>query len=151
MTRVLILEARFYHHIADDLLKGAVAELAKAGVEHTVITVPGVLELPAALKYVVSAIDQQTTDDRFDGYVTLGCAIRGQSEHFHHVCTQCMRGLQDLALTYDLAVGNGVLTVHNEAQALDRCKTDRKNLGGQAARACLRMIDLKRELNLIRP
>lgn len=151
MTKVLILEARFYNHIADDLLNGAIAELAKAGVEHTVMTVPGVLELPAALRYVISAIEKLTIDQRYDGYVTLGCAIRGQSDHYDHVCTECMRGLQDLALTYDLAIGNGVLTVHNEAQALDRCKPDRKNIGGLAARACLRMIDLKRELNLIRP
>lgn len=151
MTRILILEARFYTHIADDLLAGAIAELAKAGVEHRVLTVPGVLELPAALRYVVSALEQNTVDEHYDGYITLGCAIRGQSDHYDHVCTECMRGLQDLALAHDLAIGNGVLTVHNEAQALDRCKPDRKNIGGLAARACLRMIDLKRELNLIRP
>lgn len=150
MTRVLVVEARFYDHIADGLLQGAVAELAKAGVEYKRIVVPGILEIPAAVALTLRAIEQGTVLDHYDGFVALGCAIRGESEHFHHVCTESMRALQDLAVAHCLAVGNGILTVHNEKQALDRSTPERKNMGGQAARACLRMIELKRELCLIR-
>lgn len=145
--RVLIVEARFYDHIADGLLKGATGALEKAGVEHARITVPGVLEIPAAVAYVLAA-GQASPQQRFDGFVALGCAIRGETDHYDHVCRESMRGLQDLAVKHHLAVGNGILTVHNEAQALDRSMPERKNMGGLAARACLRMIDIKREFSL---
>lgn len=146
--RVLILEARFYDHIADGLLSGATAALDEAGVLWKKITVPGVLELPGALAMVLKAQDHDPTAIRYDGYVTLGCAIRGESDHYDHVCTECMRGLNELAMGRTLALGNGVLTVHDEAQALKRSDPARKNIGGLAARACLRMIELKRSLKL---
>ncbi|EME69783.1 riboflavin synthase beta-chain [Paramagnetospirillum caucaseum] len=148
MAKVLIIEARFYDHIADGLLAGARAEFDKAGVAHDLLVVPGIFELPAALKLVLTAAEQGNDKARYDGYVTLGCAIRGESDHYHHVGTECMRGIADLSMAYDLALGNGVLTVHNEAQALARSDPARKNLGGQAARACLRMMAVKRELGL---
>ncbi len=148
MARVLIIEARFYDHIADGLLKGAREALDKAGVEHNLLTVPGIFELPAALKLVLTAAEQGNDAARYDGFVTLGCAIRGETDHYHHVGTECMRGIADLSMAYDLALGNGVLTVHNEAQALARSEPARKNFGGQAGRACLRMMAVKRELGL---
>ena len=148
MARVLIIEARFYDHIADGLLAGARAVLDQAGVEHTLLTVPGIFEIPAALKLVLTAAEQGNDAARYDGFVTLGCAIRGESDHYHHVGSECMRGIADLSIAYDLALGNGVLTVHDEAQALNRSDPARKNLGGQAARACLRMMAVKRDLRL---
>jgi 6,7-dimethyl-8-ribityllumazine synthase len=148
MSRVLIIEARFYDHIADGLLNGAREVLDKAGMSHDLLVVPGIFELPAALKLVLTAAEQGNDAARYDGFVTLGCAIRGESDHYHHVGSECMRGIADLSMAYDLALGNGVLTVHNEAQALARSDPARKNLGGQAARACLRMMAVKRELGL---
>lgn len=148
MTHVLIIEARFYDHIADLLLAGAKAPLEKAGATYDVLTVPGVLEIPTALEMVVAAQEQGSTDKRYDAYVVIGTAIRGESEHFHHVCTECMRGCNELAIAYHLALGNGVLTVHNEAQALARADMTRKDIGGQASRAALRMLDIKRNLKL---
>jgi 6,7-dimethyl-8-ribityllumazine synthase len=148
MARVLIIEARFYDHIADGLLAGARAELKKAGVEHEVLVVPGIFEIPAALKLVLTAGEQGNETAVYDGFITLGCAIRGESDHYHHVGTECMRGIADLSMAFDLALGNGVLTVHSEAQALARSDPARKNMGGQAARACLRMMAVKRELGL---
>jgi 6,7-dimethyl-8-ribityllumazine synthase len=150
MARVLIIEARFYNHIADAQLDGAKQVLEKAGVAFDVMTIPGIFEIPAALKLVVTAAEQGNDAARYDGFVVLGCAIRGETDHYHHVGSECMRGVADLSMAYDLALGNGVLTVHNEAQALDRADPARKNLGGQASRACLRMMDIKRELKLAR-
>ncbi|MBI5163305.1 MAG: 6,7-dimethyl-8-ribityllumazine synthase [Magnetospirillum sp.] len=146
--RVLVIEARFYDHLADMALAGVTATLEAAGAAWDVMTVPGIYELPAALQFVLDAQAQGTAGHRYDGYVTLGCAIRGESDHYHHVGTECMHGLAQLSLNHRLALGNGVLTVHNEAQALHRADPTRKNFGGQAARACLRMIDLKRQLKL---
>jgi 6,7-dimethyl-8-ribityllumazine synthase len=148
MTRVLIIEARFYDHIADLLLAGAKGALDAAGIAHDVLTIPGVLEIPTALEMVVAAQEQGSNDTDYDAYVVLGTAIRGESDHYHHVCTECMRGCNDLAIAYHLALGNAVLTVHDEAQALDRADPARKNIGGLAARAALRMLDLKRDLKL---
>jgi len=151
MPHVLILEARFYDHIADMLLAGAQEALTKQGATFEVLTVPGVLEIPACLEMVVASQQNDPAGrKRFDGYVVLGTAIRGESDHYDHVCTECMRGCCELSLRYHLALGNGVLTVHNEAQALKRADPTRKNIGGMAANACLRMLDIKRELKLER-
>ncbi len=148
MARVLIIEARFYDHIADGLLAGAIAALDEAGLEHDVITVPGIYEIPAALEMLLRAQRQGTIRARYDGYVTLGCAIRGESDHYDFICTECMHGLAQSAVANGLALGNGVLTVHDEAQALDRSDPARKDIGGLAARACLRMMAMKRDLKL---
>lgn len=148
MTHVLILEARFYDHLADGLLTGAKAALADAGATSEVITVPGIYELPAALALVV---EKARRDDSptYDGFITLGCAIRGESDHYQFISAECMRSLNQLAVTHHLALGNGVLTVHNEAQALKRSDPTQKNMGGQAARACLSMLALKRRLGVL--
>ncbi|OIQ93111.1 6,7-dimethyl-8-ribityllumazine synthase 1 [mine drainage metagenome] len=147
--RVLIVESRFYEEITDGLVKGAVKELSAQGVGYKRLIVPGILEIPAAVRYAVRAMELRATDERYAGYIALGCAIRGETDHYEHVCRLAMDGLQTLTLDFSLAVGNGILTVHNRPQAMERCLPERRNFGGQAARACLRMIDIKRELSLI--
>jgi len=142
--RVLIIEARFYDHIADMLLDGATAALDAAGVAWDKITVPGIYEIPAALNLILASEQAK----HYVGYVTLGTAIKGESDHYDYICTVSMSGQSDLAIQHNLALGNGVLTVHNEDQALKRADPTRKNIGGLAARACLRMMDIKRELKL---
>lgn len=149
-TRVLIIEARFYDHLADMLLAGATGALEAAGVAWDKVTIPGVLELPTALEMYASAQEMGLTDTRYDGFVVLGTAIRGESDHYHHVSTACVNGCSEVATSHRLALGSGVLTVHNEAQALNRADPTRKNLGGQAARACIRMLEIKRALKLSR-
>lgn len=148
-TRILIVESRFYEDITDNLVKGAVRELTAVGAGYKRMIVPGILEIPAAIRYAIRAMELRATDERYAGYIALGCAIRGETDHYGHVCREAMRGVQDLALQYTLAVGNGILTTHNHQQALERAMPERRNFGGQAARACLRMIELKRELSLI--
>jgi 6,7-dimethyl-8-ribityllumazine synthase len=144
--RILIVESRFYEHITDGLVKGAVRELQAAGAGFKRVIVP---EIPAAIRYAVRAMEMRATDERYSGYVTLGCAIKGETDHYDHVCRETFAGVQELALQYTLAVGNGVLTVHNEEQALERALPEKRNFGGQAARACLRMIEIKKDLGLL--
>jgi 6,7-dimethyl-8-ribityllumazine synthase len=145
---VLIVEARYYAHISDDLLKGALAALDEAGASHGRVTVPGTFEIPAAIRFAVEARKRAVEGPRFDGFIALGCVIRGETTHYDYVCEQSSRGLQDLALAHNLAIGFGILTVENEAQALARARVDKKNKGGEAARACLAMIGLKRHFGI---
>jgi 6,7-dimethyl-8-ribityllumazine synthase len=134
MTHILIVLAPYYRHIADELLKGATETLEAAGATHEVVEVPGAFEVPAAIKLA--------SRKGYDGYVALGCVIRGETTHYDYVCVESARGLQDLALE-GLAIGYGILTVENEKQALVRASREKKNKGGEAARACLAMIALK--------
>ncbi len=142
---IMIVEARYYAHISDELAKGAIAALDAAGASYERFTVPGAFEIPAAIRFAVEA---QARGARFDGYIALGCVIRGETTHYDYVCGESARGLQDLALAHNLAIGFGILTVENEAQALARARVDRKNKGGEAANACLAMIELKRHFGL---
>ncbi|HEX4111417.1 MAG TPA: 6,7-dimethyl-8-ribityllumazine synthase [Stellaceae bacterium] len=144
-SRVLLVEARYYTHINDELLRGAAAELERHGIAHERVAVPGAFEIPAAIQFA------HLSRAGFDGYVALGCVIRGETSHYDLICTECARGLQDLALRERLAIGFGVLTVENEAQALARARIDKKNKGGEAVRACLAMIELKRRYALGTP
>jgi 6,7-dimethyl-8-ribityllumazine synthase len=137
--RVLIVEARYYAHIADDLLKGATTVLDEAGAEYDIVTVPGALEIPAAIAIASDA-------GNYDGAVALGCVIQGQTFHFDIVAMQSARALIDLSVARMLPVGNGILTVDNEAQALERAKPGERNKGGEAAKAALALIRLKRDL-----
>jgi len=148
---VMIVEARYYAHICDELLKGALAALEQAGASHERVTVPGAFEIPAAIRYAVEARQRGVETARFDGFVALGCVIRGETTHYDYVCEQSSRGLQDLALAHNLAIGFGILTVENEAQALARARVDKKDKGGEAARACLAMIALKRHFGIEPP
>lgn len=145
---IMIVEARFYEDLADELAKGAVQVLEKAGATYHRVVVPGCLEIPAAILYALRSMDYFTARKRFDGYVALGVVIRGETSHYDIVCNESARGLQDLSLRYALAVGNGVLTVENREQAWARAAVDRKNKGGFAAQACLDMIELKRQFRL---
>jgi 6,7-dimethyl-8-ribityllumazine synthase len=135
MAKVLIVEARFYDHLNDLLLEGARAAIEAAGHEHETVTVPGALEVPAAIALAAES-------GRYDAYVALGVVIRGETYHFEIVSNESARGI--MALTLDgLAIGNGVLTVENEAQALARARKSEKDKGGEAAKAALAMLALR--------
>ena len=132
---ILIVEARFYTHIADMQMDGVTSALKAAGATFEVITVPGALEVPAAIAFA----EQSGT---FDGYVALGCVIRGETYHFEIVAGESARAI--MALTLDgFAIGNGILTVENETQAIARADKTQKNKGGEAATAALAMVALK--------
>ncbi len=132
MTHVLIAEARFYPALADALLEGARAALDMAGATHETVTVPGALEIPAAIQLAASS-------DRFHAYVALGVVIRGETYHFEVVANESARAI--MALTLDgLAVGNGILTVETEAQAWSRARASEGDKGGGAARAALALL-----------
>lgn len=136
MATVLLAEARFYPHLNDMLLQGARAAIEEAGHKHETISVPGALELPAAISLTARS-------GRFCAFVALGVVIRGETYHFEIVAGESARGL--MALTMDgVAIGNGILTVENEAQALVRADPAQKNKGGEAAQAALALHALQR-------
>ncbi len=139
--RILIVEARFYPDIADELARGAIAVLERTGASYERVAVPGAFEIPAAIAF---AHVGRKGKGRFDGYVALGCVIRGETSHYDLVCNECARGLQSLATEHSLALGFGVLTCENRAQALVRAGVSVGDKGGVAARACLDMLALKR-------
>jgi 6,7-dimethyl-8-ribityllumazine synthase len=143
-ARALIVEARFYDDIQDALLEGAVAELKAAGVSHEVITVPGALEIPAAIAIAVEAGEKNGKP--YDCAVALGCVIRGETIHFEIVSMESSRGLMDLAVQKKFPLGNGILTVNTEEQAWARARAGDLNKGGDAARAALAMLRIKRRL-----
>jgi len=141
---VLIVEARYYAHISDELLKGALAALEQAGVSHERVTVPGAFEVPAAIKYAVEARKRAAAGARFDGFIALGCVIRGETTHYDYVCGESARGLMDLSVRERLAIGYGIITVDTIEQARARAFTNRGDKGGDAAHACLAMVALGR-------
>jgi len=133
MATILIVEARFYDHLNDLLLEGARAAIEAAGHSHETVIVPGALEIPGAVALAA---------ERYDGFVALGVVIRGETYHFEIVAGESARGL--MALSMDgLAIGNGILTVENEAQALARARPNEKDKGGEAAKAALAMLALR--------
>ncbi len=135
MARFLIVEARFYEHLNDLLIAGAKAVLEQAGHEVEVLTVPGALEVPGAIALA-------SESGRFDGYVGIGVVIRGETYHFEIVAGESARGV--MALTMDgLAIGNGILTVENEQQALVRADPKQKDKGGEAAKAALVLLEIQ--------
>jgi 6,7-dimethyl-8-ribityllumazine synthase len=147
---IMIVEAPYYAHIAAELAKGATSVLEQAGATYQRFVVPGAFEIPAAIRFAASACERGV-GPHFDGYVALGCVIRGETTHYLHVCQESARGIQELALSHELAIGFGVLTCENEAQALARARVAERDKGGEAARACLAMIALKRSLGLVPP
>ncbi|MGB7431728.1 MAG: 6,7-dimethyl-8-ribityllumazine synthase [Ahrensia sp.] len=132
---ILIVEARFYDDLSDALLDGAKSAL-DGSASYDVVTVPGALEIPAAIAYALDA-------DEYDGYVALGMVIRGETYHFDIVSNESSRALMDLSVNEQLAIGNGIMTVENMDQAWSRADKTRKDKGGFAARAALTMIKLK--------
>ncbi len=141
-AHVLIIEARFYEAIADRLADGASEELTARGATFERIIVPGALEIPQALAAAVAA--RAAGRMTFDGAVVLGCVIRGETAHYDIVCNNANHWVMDVATRHDVAVGNGILTVETDAQAMARANGGRAGKGGDAARACLALIELKR-------
>lgn len=133
--RILIVEARFYPHISELLYHGAANALDVAGATVERAEVPGALEIPTAIALA---------SEHFDGFVALGCVIRGETRHFEIVADQSARALIDLAIHQGLCIGNGILTVDNEGQALARADPDSLDKGGDAARACIALVGLRR-------
>lgn len=143
-SRVVIVEARFYDDIQDALLEGARIELDAAGVTYDILSVPGALEVPAA---IAIALDAAKKNGRpYDAAVALGCVIRGHTIHFEIVSNESSRGLMDLAVNRSLPLGNGIITVNNEEQAWERARANELNKGGDAARAAIQMMRIKRKL-----
>lgn len=136
---ILIVEARYYADIADALLRGAEAAFAEAGATFELLTVPGAFEIPAAISRALAA-GQAGQGARYDGYLALGCVIRGETSHYDYICAESARKLQDLACDRGAALGYGILTCENWDQAWARANVDDRNKGGEAARACLAMI-----------
>lgn len=141
---MLIVEARFYDNISDDLLRGAMRALDGAKARYDCVTVPGTLEIPAAIAIAIEAARRRRAP--YDGVVALGCVIRGETYHFEIVSNESARALMDLAVKERLAIGNGILTVENEAQAIARARIEEGDKGGDAARAALTMVALKHTL-----
>ena len=139
---ILIVEARFYDHLADHLLEGARAALDAGGATHETATVPGALEIPGAIALATMGGDEAGDCALFDGFVALGAVIRGDTYHFEIVCNESARGITELALE-GACIGNGIVTTENEEQALRRARRGDKDKGGDAARACLAMIKLR--------
>jgi 6,7-dimethyl-8-ribityllumazine synthase len=147
MPRVLIVEARFYEDIADELARGAIQHLEASGVEYDRITVPGAFEVPAAIAFAHQGSLRGGVS--YDGYVALGCVIRGETTHYDYVCSESARGLQDLAVREHLAIGYGILTVETGEQAWARAGVESgKNKGRDVAEACLAMIALRQRFSL---
>jgi 6,7-dimethyl-8-ribityllumazine synthase len=143
-ARILLVEARFYDDIADLLLAGAMKQLKAAGADVEHITVPGSLEVPAAIALALEAATKKRRP--FDGVVALGCVIRGDTIHFEIVSNESARALMDLAITRNVPIGNGIITVNTEAQALARARMEEQDKGGDAARAALSLVRVKRRL-----
>ncbi|MEI7669294.1 MAG: 6,7-dimethyl-8-ribityllumazine synthase [Pseudomonadota bacterium] len=135
---ICIIIAKFYQHIADELLKGALVALEAHSKEITyeVIEVPGAFEIPGAMSMAIESA-------RFEGYVALGCVIRGETTHYDYVCAESARGINQLAIDTQAALGYGILTVENEEQALERASVAKGNKGADAVNACITMIKIK--------
>ncbi|OHC75910.1 MAG: 6,7-dimethyl-8-ribityllumazine synthase [Rhodospirillales bacterium RIFCSPLOWO2_12_FULL_58_28] len=145
--RVLIIEARFYEDIADELAKGAAAVLDEAGIAYERHAVPGVFETPAAVHFAIRSMEMGAV--KYSGVIVLGCVIRGETDHYEYISSSAVQALMNLTVSYSIALGFGVLTCENYEQARERAAVDRKNIGARAAMTCLRMMDLKKDFHLV--
>lgn len=136
MQKILIIQAPYYKKISQMLLDGASRALKSKNIEFDVIEVAGALEIPAA---IAIAKDNK----KYTGFIALGCVIRGETSHYDYVCQESAHGLNLLAINHHLAIGNGIITVENEDQAIVRADPKQKNKGGFSVQACLQMIELK--------
>jgi len=143
---VVVVEARLYDESADMLLKGATRALKDAGAAFDLVSVPGSLEVPPAIAIALEAADDARKP--YNGVVALGCVIRGETSHYDIVAGESARGLMDIALMRGMPVGNGILTVDTEPQAVERARPDKWDKGGGAARAALALIRLKRSFRV---
>jgi 6,7-dimethyl-8-ribityllumazine synthase len=145
-ARILVIEARFYEKISDELVGGAIAELEARGASYDRVAVPGALEIPLVLAQAVSSgiIPMTATAARYNGAIALGCVIRGETSHYDIVCNNANHWLYEIATRHNVPIGNGILTVDTEKQALARARGGREGKGGDAARACLRLVEIAR-------
>ena len=143
-ARILVVEARFYEDISDELWKGAARVLDAAGVVYDRLSVPGSLEIPPAITIALDAAED--ADNPYEGAVALGCVIRGDTIHFEIVSFESSRGLMEISRTRGVPIGNGIVTVDSDAQAWMRAKVEEGDKGGDAARAALALVRLKRRL-----
>jgi 6,7-dimethyl-8-ribityllumazine synthase len=140
MKKILIISANFYQNISKNLIKGAILELESQNYDYELIKISGALEIPAIISMAAKY-------DQFDGFIALGAVIRGETTHYDYVCNEVMRGINDLAINQNLAIGNSVLTCENQEQAIVRSDINQKNKGGFAAKVCLEMITIKEKFN----
>jgi len=138
---ILILEARYYHDISDLLAQGAIAEVERWGATYDRVEVAGAFELPGGMRMAIAT-------GKYDGYIALGCVIRGETSHYDHICTEVARGINELAMRHMAPVGFGVLTCENYQQALVRADPTQKNKGREAAIACIKMAELAATLRV---
>ncbi|NBX03889.1 MAG: 6,7-dimethyl-8-ribityllumazine synthase [Alphaproteobacteria bacterium] len=141
MTNILVVSARFYTEISSELEAGALRELAAKGATHEIVYVPGAFEIPGVIRFALES-------KKYEGFVALGCVIRGETTHYDYVCGESARGLMDLTLEHNAAIGYGILTVENEEQAWVRADMTQGNKGSDAVIACLRMIELKQHFGV---
>ncbi|MFT7087029.1 MAG: 6,7-dimethyl-8-ribityllumazine synthase [Rickettsiales bacterium] len=141
MTKILIVQAPFYKKISNMLLEGALAQVKEHQLEYEIIDVLGAFEIPAAI-----ALAAKTGN--YQGYIALGCVIRGETTHYDYVCMESARGLNELGYKNHLAIGYGIITCENEDQAIARADLKQKDKGGFAVQACLRMIELQNKFSI---
>ena len=141
MKKILVLSASFYKRYEIMMLEGVKASLDRAGREYELISLPGCYEIPAALSMAIK-------NGGYAGFITLGCVIRGQTTHYDYVCGESSRGINQLAMDHNVAVGFGIITAETDEQAFARADIKEKNVGGRAAEACLAMIDLKEKMGV---
>ena len=141
MPHILIIDAPYYTHISSALVDGAEEVLKEQGASWDYVAVPGVLEVPAAVSMALEGMSRG--GKHYDGFITLGCVIRGETTHYDIVAFESARAIMDLTIAECLALGNGIQTVENEAQALARARKEELNKGGHAASAVLDMIKLR--------
>jgi 6,7-dimethyl-8-ribityllumazine synthase len=145
---IMIVESRFYPNLADEMAQGAIQVLEEAGATYERFEVPGCLEIPSAVLYGITMKQYRPARRRFDGYVALGCVIKGETYHFEVVANESARGLQNLSTRYAIALGNGIITAYTDEQAMERASLAGGNKGADAAKACLSLIGLKGRLGL---
>lgn len=142
--KVLLVCSPYYKDITQNLIKGAIKVLKSNSVEYKIINVPGALEIAPSIKIYS---EKSSKEILFDGFVALGCIIRGETYHFEIVSNESARALSDLSITYSLPIGNGILTVENKEQAIERSDPLRLNKGAGAALACLSLINHKNNIS----
>ena len=146
--RVLIVSARFYEDIAEQMMEGAAAVLDEAGVGYDQLAVPGVFEVPAAIRFAIRSMEVHSASSNYAGFIALGAVIKGETDHYEHISREATRALMDIAVQQSVALGFGILTCDTRDQALARAVTEQGNKGADAARACLRMMEVKKDLRL---
>ena len=141
MKKFLIVQARFYEEIADNLTQAATDIIKNQGIEYEIINVPGVFELPTAVSMAIAS-------EQYSAYIALGCVIRGETTHYDYVCGESARGLNELAIKHNVSIGYGVITAENRQQANIRADKNKKNVGGKAANAAIEMLKLKEKMGV---